>query len=415
MSGISKFKMDRANGLTRTLVTEILERRDMMEWRWLASHSDTPKEALYYMTEHGDADVRETIAANPNAPYQAHLVLIEDPHADVRSELAMKIGRLAPQLVPGQRTRIREQVLVILQALAQDEAPKVRQLIVDAIKDNPHIPHDVARRLAEDREISVCGPILEYSPLLNDVDLKEIISASHVPGVLSAIARRASLSEDVSDALIRTRDIVAVTALLSNHNAQIREDTLDALMHDAPGVPAWHEPLAMRANLSVRLMTRIASFVASHLVDRMLVSHIIHADDAKDILATVRTRLKQNERPQGEPSRLEHLAQRAVENRLFNDSWATEMMTTRDSAMVIYAIGLAADCSITATRKLFASRNGKAIMALCWKAGLNARTGYEVQKQLAQVPAEDLSTPRGGIDYPMKRDDMQALLDAINH
>jgi uncharacterized protein (DUF2336 family) len=414
MSGISKFKVDTTAGLTRTQVTEILERRDMMEWRWLASHSDTPKEALYYMTEHGDADIREIIAANPNAPYQAHLVLIEDPHAEVRSELAMKIGRLAPHLVPGQRTRMREQVLVILQALAQDEAPKVRQLIVDAIQDNPHIPHDVVRRLAEDREISVCGPILEYSPLLSDVDLKEIITASHVPGVLSAIARRANVSEDVSDALIRTRDIVAVSALLSNSNAQIREDTLDALMDDAPGVPAWHEPLAMRANLSVRLMARIASFVASHIVDRMLVSHVIHTEDAQEILATVRARLKQNERPQGEPSRLEQLAQRAVENRFFNDSWVTEMMTTRDSAMVNYAIGLAAGLSMATTRKLFASRNGKVIMALCWKAGLSARTGYEVQKQLAQVPAEGLSTPKGGIDYPMKRDDMLALLSAID-
>jgi Uncharacterised protein conserved in bacteria (DUF2336) len=412
MSGIAKYKIESVHGLSRSQVTEILERRDMMEWRWLAAHVDTPKEALYYMTEHGDADVRETIAGNPNAPYQAHLALLEDPHADVRSELALKIGRLAPHLKPGQRTRIREQLLVVLQALAQDEAPKVRQHIVDAIKDNPHIPHDIVRRLAEDSEISICGPILEYSPLLSDVDLKEIITASHVPGILPAIARRVLLSEDVSDALATTRDIVAVTALLANGNAQIREDTLDALLNDAPGVAAWHEPLAMRANLSLRLMTRIAGFVASHLVDRMLTAHIVHADDAKQILDTVRARLKQSERPHGEPTRLEQLAQRAVENRLFNDGWVTEMMTTRDSGMVVFAIGLAAGLTIAATRKIFASSSGKVVMALCWKAGLNARTSYEVQKQLAHVPTADLVTPKGGLDYPMKRDDMQALLEA---
>ncbi len=414
MSSIAKYKVSGSHGLSRNQVTEILERRDMMEWRWLASHVDTPKEALYYMTEHGDADVRESIAANPNAPYQAHLALLEDPHADVRAELALKIGRLAPQLKPGQRTRIREQLLVVLQALAQDEAPKVRQHIVDAIKDNPHIPHDVVRRLAEDPEISICGPILEYSPLLGDTDLKEIIAASHVPGILPAIARRASLSEDVSDTLARSRDIVAVTALLSNGNAQMREDTLDALLDEAPGVAAWHEPLAMRANLSLRLMARVAGFVASHLVDRMLAAHVVNEDDAKQILSSVRQRLKQSERPQGEPSRLEQLAQRAVENRLFNDGWAIEMMATRDSAMVIFAIGLAAEMPQAATRKIFSSGSGKAIMALCWKAGLNARTSYEVQKQLAHMAASDLVTPKGGIDYPMKRDDMQALLDAAS-
>jgi uncharacterized protein (DUF2336 family) len=413
MSGISKFKVDGVTGLSRSQVTEILERRDMMEWRWLAAHLDTPKEALYYMTEHGDADVRETIAANPNAPYQAHLALLEDPHADVRAELALKIARLAPHLKPGQRTRIREQLLVLLDALARDEAPKVRQHIVDAIKDNPHIPQDIVRRLAEDSEISICGPILEYSPLLGDADLKEIIAASHVPGILTAIARRTALSEDVSDALARTRDVVAVTALLANGNAQIREDTLDALLNDAAAVPAWHEPLAMRANLSLRLMTRIAGFVASHLVDRMLAAHVVHSDDAKQILDSVRARLKQSERAQGEPSRLEQLAQRAVENRLFNDGWVIEMMTTRDSGMVVFAIGLAANITLAATRKIFASCSGKAVMALCWKAGLNARTSYEVQKQLAHVPAAELMTPKGGLDYPMKRDDMQALLDTI--
>ena len=50
-------------------------------------------------------------------------------------------------------------------------------------------------------------PILEYSPLLSDADLIEIIACGQVQEVLTAIARRKPLSEKVSDALVQSLDV----------------------------------------------------------------------------------------------------------------------------------------------------------------------------------------------------------------
>nr|WP_246048253.1 DUF2336 domain-containing protein [Hankyongella ginsenosidimutans] len=154
------------------------------------------------------------------------------------------------------------------------------------------MPRALALQLAHDPAFSVCGPILEYSPLLNDTDLTEIIAATRVSEALAAISRRSTVSEAVSDALVRTGDIAAVAALLGNPNAQMREDTLDLILDGAPSVESWHEPLVMRANISARAMKRIAGFVAANLVDRMIARHNVPENIARDLLLTVRQRIE---------------------------------------------------------------------------------------------------------------------------
>ena len=390
-------------------VAAILERRDMREWLALASDGETPPEALYYMAEHGDLSVREAVARHVQAPGAANLMLSEDDDESVRRELAAKIGRVAPHLSAGERARVREQTLAVLDALAQDEAPKIRTMIAEAIAESADIPKDIVRRLAEDRDLAVCGPILEYSPLLDDVDLKEIIEATRNSGAIASIARRTHVSADVADAVARTRDIVAVAALLGNANAQLREDTLDALLDDAPEVQAWHEPLAMRANLSVRVMTRIAGFVASRLVDKMLALHVVNRQDAQQILRSVRKRLG-GQSPGSGIGRFDDQARALVEDGQFCDQWVHETLSAHNHVLVICALGHASGCGVSAARSVIASRNGNAVLALAWKAGLAARTGYEIQQDIALIPANRLVSLKDGVDYPASPSAMEALL-----
>ncbi len=55
--------------------------------------------------------------------------------------------------------------------------------------------------------------------------------------VLTAIAKRRPLSAHVSDAVVSSLDIPAVSALLANPDAAIRERTLDAII-DQPSASA---------------------------------------------------------------------------------------------------------------------------------------------------------------------------------
>ena len=112
-------------------------------------------------------------------------------------------------------------------------------------------------------------PILEYSPLLSDADLMEIIAEGKVHGVLAAIARRRPVSANVSDAVVSSLDIPAVSALLANPDAAIRERTLDAIIDQAERISVWQDAVCVRADLSRRAIRRLASFVSTEMIERL--------------------------------------------------------------------------------------------------------------------------------------------------
>lgn len=392
--------------------TRILKEGDIQQQRRLAQAQDTPPEILYYLAESGCWEVRQDVATNPSTPIQASVLLSQDEAEEVRAELASKIGRLLPHLSEAQRKQLREQAITVVEALAQDQAPRVRALLAEAIKAHPEIPKSVIHRLAHDPELLVCGPILQYSPLLNDVDLKEIISVCRTPAALPLIAQRSEVSADLSNALVKTGDIAAVAALLSNVNAQIREDTLDTILDGAPTVEPWHEPLVLRSNLSIRAIRRIAGFVASSLVERLVQVQAVGSDLADELLAQVRHQINAAPVEVEDPDAAEQEAERVVMRGLFNDQWVIEQLETGRRLVITLAIGLAAELAPRIVRRMVDSKSGRVICALCWKAGLSARTAYDVQQRLGHVSPAQLVTPRDGRDYPLSPDEMEWLLEA---
>ncbi len=390
-----------------------LETGNRADWQNLAAHPDTPREALYYLAEKGNTDVRALVARNPATPYQADAFLVSDDAEDVRAELARKIGRLVPGLPESERTKLREQAISLMETLAQDQATKVRALLVEAIKSSPHVPKDVIRRLANDHELVVCGPILEYSPLLGDADLKEIIAASRTRGALSSIARRTPISGDLAEALATSNDVDAIATLLGNRNAQIREDTLDAILDSAPAVPSWHEPLALRASLSTRVMRRIAGFVAASLVDQMLAAHVLSNEDADSILKSVKHRIDAEpvnaHLARDEDTAAHALALHAIASGQFDNTWVAAQLSAGDHKSIVEGLAMATGFK-KSVDKIIASKNGQAVMALCWKAGLSARTAYDIQQKLVRIPASQLITPKGGTQFPLPHSEMENIL-----
>ena len=106
----------------------------------------------------------------------------------------------------------------------------MRRALSEVLKSLPDAPHDIVFTLALDNEATVAAPVLEFSPVLTDDDLKEVIRASPMTAQLSAISRRINVGEEVSNAIVGTGNVDAITALLKNTSAQIREETLDAII-----------------------------------------------------------------------------------------------------------------------------------------------------------------------------------------
>ncbi len=296
LNKLFKRKNDRAEELASyEEARKALEAKQLDDKMILAGGENTPQEVLYYLAEDENAEVRKKIAGNENTPAQADKILSKDVDEEVKHELARKISRFFPNIPEEGTEEICEKALDMLEILANDQLPSVRQILSEELKSSDNIPKHIALKLANDEILSVCAPILEYSPLLTDADLKEIIAATTVGGALEAIAKRNELSSDVCDAIASTLEVPAVATLLANENAQIREETLDSIIKDAQeqNIEAWHEPLATRPNLSIRAMKRIATFVASSLVDTMISLNHLESEQGEELLIRVRNRISE--------------------------------------------------------------------------------------------------------------------------
>lgn len=188
----------------------------------LAARPDAEPEMLYYLAERGAPPVRRKVAANPATPAEANRFLAEDADPDVRAELARKVGRLLPDLLNSERERVCALTLETLRRIANDQLVRVRAILAAEIKSLDCVPKDVVLTLARDVEETVSVPVLEYSPLLSDTDLLEIIASARAQSALAAIARRRGVSEKLSEIVVASLDVQAVAALLANPNAGIR-------------------------------------------------------------------------------------------------------------------------------------------------------------------------------------------------
>ncbi|HEY4342889.1 MAG TPA: DUF2336 domain-containing protein [Parvibaculum sp.] len=384
-----------------------LESQSLDMKRELAARRDAPPETLYYLAGDPDASVRTLVAANPATPLQANESLVEDEEGDVRAELARKIARVVPDMRPGEVKDIRDRAMALLERLARDELMRVRQIVAEEIKSCPGMPKRLAVSLARDAEILVCGPVLEYSPLLSDEDLLEIVATTRVQGALEAIARRRSIDGSLADAIVATLEIPAIAQLLANPRAEIREETLDRIISEAASIEAWHLPLVMRPALSLRAIRRIAVFVSRALIDELSRSRQLDEDTQSYLKARAQARIEQDtDRTTPTPDAVIENIKKAFKHGELNDDLVTKAASLQHKAAVILALSLKTGIAEAVVVRVLDAKSGKGIAALCWQAGLAMRTALAIQIFVANVPSETRVLPRGGIDYPMEDQEM---------
>ena len=375
----------------------------------LAGGNNTPQEVLYYLAEDPSDEIRKKIAGNSNTPLQADKILSNDENEDVKHELARKIARFFPSISDDGTAQIRDKALEMIEILANDQLPSVRQILAEELKTSNTIPKHIALKLANDEILSVSAPILEYSPLLSDADLKEIIAATTLNGALEVIASRDELSGDLCDAIASTLEIPAVSSLLANQNAQIREETLDNIINEAQNqnIEVWHEPLAKRPNLSVRAMKRIATFVASSLVDTMITDNHLDKEQGEELLIRVRERIT-DEKPENNDQRpLAEQAAELFERGVIDDEFIQNAIKNKQRELVIQSLILISNIPDKSVRSILNKKKGSLVVALAWKAELSMRTAMQMQSDLAHVPSADFINAKNGVDYPMSNDQME--------
>lgn len=392
-----------------------LARHDDPEIRGeLAKRGDLRPEILYFLVDDPEPEVRRQIAANPATPAQADFRLASDADPSVRGDLAQKIARLAPGLSADDQDRLRRMTYDTLQLLARDQIPRVRQILAEALKDVADAPPEVVRRLAHDTELAVASPVLEFSPVLTDEDLLEIIRSGPVRGALSAISRRRTVGAAVADGIAASADIDAIAVLLANPSAQIREETLDRLLDRAIDHESWHGPLVRRPHLSTRAVTLLTRFVADSLL--MILEERTDFDPPTKaaVAAAVRRRVDEAGADMAEFRGGENQIDAITESvrRLYEAGELKEPVILDAIAankvdFVVVALAFLANIPPARVRKILSMQSAKGTTALGWKAGLSTSCAVLLQTKLAKIATTDALRPLPGSQaYPLTAEDM---------
>jgi len=143
-----------------------------------------------------------------------------------------------------------------------------------------------SRALAEDVD-SVALPMLQFSTVLTDDDLVEIVN-KHGPTKQNAVAKRETVSEVVSDALVDVGDSTVVSTLMSNKGATIAEPTLEKALDKHGDSVKVSQTMALRPELPIAVAECLVSLVSDSIRNHILKSHDLPAKTVTDLIVQSR-------------------------------------------------------------------------------------------------------------------------------
>ena len=382
----------------------------------LVARPDVKPEILYFLADDASSKVRTAIAENQRTPHHADIILAKDKDANVRERLADKISRLAPELSPDDKHKVKKMAYDTLETLAKDELTRVRQILAEALQDVAGAPAPVIRKLAFDTELVVAGPILENSPVLNDEDLMEIIERGSTTGRLSFISKRKDVTEGVSEAIVATADEYAVALLLANPSAQIRETTLDRVVDEAKDVISWHAPLVSRPQISGYAAKRLAGFVAANLIRVLSIRSDLEPDVLEEVKKAVTNRIEGGESDLKDAIQLEDTetplevamgkVQKLKDKGDLNEARVRKMVSGGKKEEVIAALAIMNEVPAVAVQKAINAKNIKGVVSICWKAELSAKTAEQIQSVVVEIGDSEIMKAESG-KYAMSDSDME--------
>jgi uncharacterized protein (DUF2336 family) len=300
-----------------------------------------------------------------------------------------------------------------LERLARDATTRVRAILAEEIKYLDCIPREIVLRLAQDVESVVAAPILEYSPLLSDADLIEIIACGQVQEVLTAVAKRNPVSEPVSDVLVQSLNVPAVAALLVNPNSKIRKETMERIVDQAEEISAWHLPLALRADLSARVIRRIGSLVGASILERLAARNDLSDATRIHLNRELRARLAETPVESGGVSAADLVATAKKEGRLDGD-FVEKAAQAGQREAVILALAQLTNIDEQTVKKILTAGSAKPLVSLVWHAHLSMRVAFKIQTLIMRLPTREVLPARGGVGFPLSKEEMRWHLNYFN-
>jgi uncharacterized protein (DUF2336 family) len=203
----------------------------------------------------------------------ALIVELESAVQGGSSERRLQMLRQVTDLFLSDADRLNENQIgvfddVLVRLMEQMEVRALAQLGT-TLSGSRVAPKQTVRQLAYHQEVSVAAPVLARSARLTEGDLIEI-AGLRGPQHLLAISHRGTLSEGVTDVLLKRGDSQVSHALAKNAGARFSEFGYATLVENSEKDDSLAEKLGLRLDIPIKVLRELLSRASAAVRDRLL-------------------------------------------------------------------------------------------------------------------------------------------------
>jgi uncharacterized protein (DUF2336 family) len=235
-------------------------------------------------------------------------------------------------------------------------------------------PIEVVRRLADDDQIEVAGPVLVRSARLSDDDLVRIAERKSQQHLL-AISGRASLGESVTDVLVRRGDQHVAHALAGNAGARFSDRGYATLAKKAESDDSLLLKLGRRLDIPLQLLRQLLARATDAVRAHLLASASPGAmEQIQSALASIAKEIDREAAGPRDLQRANNIVQEINRQGRLNEACVADFAARQQFDEVITAIALFASAPIHLVADLMRNLRVDGLIVACKAAGLKWAT-----------------------------------------
>lgn len=278
--------------------------------------------------------------------------------------------------------------------LLDDPSPLVRQAMAEVFARSEMAPASIVQALSADQP-SVALPVLEYSPLLIDADLVDLV-ATGTDEVQCAVARRIMLPVSVGAAIAEVGCAAAALELIENPHAELAPFSWERIAERHGHLAAIREamlvlddlPAATRATLVAKLSETLAQFVVAR--------NWLSADRAERVTIEARDRSTMNIAARSRGEDMQGLVHHLRVTGQLTAGLILRALLSSNLGLFDAALAELADLPLSRVSALLHDRGGNSLHALLRRAGLPEATFAAFQVALDACHEQGFVDSDGG-------------------
>ena len=211
-------------------------------------------------------------------------------------------------------------------------------------------------------------------------------------------------------------NVRAITALLSNSTAAIRESTLDMLVARGRAHEEWHQPLVNRPRLSARAARALSDYVATQLLDVLAGRADLPVATSRELRQRLEARLNPPPTPDRRDPGIDDAmveARHLLATGALDEPALLAAIQRGEPRMATAMLAVAADLPASAVDRAATLRSAKGLISLVWKAGFTMQVAGPLQTLLARLNPAAILRPAPGGGFPLAIDEMRWQIDFL--